>query len=155
MKTFRRQEHLMGNRFVLGVVGDKESKALEALQLAVDEIKRVEALFSTYQENSIINQINLKAGIEAVEVPEEVFQLIQRAQKISDLTDGAFDLTYGSLDKNFWNFNVKMKELPKPANAKEAVALINYKNIQLDAENRKVFLLEKGMRIGFGGIGKG
>lgn len=155
MKIFRRQEHLMGNRFVLGVVGDKESKALEALQLAVDEIKRVEALFSTYQENSIINQINLKAGIEAVEVPEEVFQLIKRAQKISDLTDGAFDLTYGSLDKNFWNFNVKMKELPKPANAKEAVALINYKNIQLDAENRKVFLLEKGMRIGFGGIGKG
>lgn len=155
MKIFRQQEHLMGNRFVLGVVGDKESKALEALQWAVDEIKRIESLFSTYQENSIINQVNNAAGEQAINVPEEVFHLIQRAQKISDLTDGAFDLTYGSLDKNLWNFNQHMKELPKPQNAQEAVALINYKNIELDAQTCSVFLKQKGMRMGFGGIGKG
>ncbi len=152
---FRRQEHLMGNRFALGVIGENESKAKEALDFAVEEIRRIESLFSTYQDTSITNQINEKAGIEPVEVPEEVYLLIQRAQKISDLTQGAFDLTYGSLDKNFWNFNQQMTQLPKADLAEKAVELINYKNIELDANARSVFLKKAGMRIGFGGIGKG
>ena len=155
MKIFRRQAHLMGNRFVLGVVGNNESKAEEALHLAVEEIKRIEALLSTYLENSIINQVNQMAGKQPVKVPQEVFQLIQRAQKISDLTDGAFDLSYGSLDKRFWNFDLKMTQLPNPTDAKASVELINFKNIELNLDNQSVFLKNVGMRIGFGGIGKG
>jgi len=155
MKIFRRQEHLMGNRFVLGVVGENENQAERALGLAVDEIKRIEMLLSTYQDNSVINEINRKAGLESVVVTDEVFQLIQRAQKISSLTDGAFDLTYGSLDKNFWNFNQQMTKLPDPVKAKESVALINYKHIELNAYEHSVFLGKAGVRIGFGGIGKG
>ncbi len=152
---FRRQEHLMGNRFVLGIVGENKNSAEEALQLAVDEIKRIESLFSTYQANSVINKVNQFAGIRPIQVPLEVFQLVQRAQKISDLTDGAFDLSYGSLDKDFWNFNQLMIQLPSPENAKEAVKLINYKNIELNANECSIYLKKKGMRIGFGGIGKG
>ncbi|MEY4383419.1 MAG: hypothetical protein RI995_961 [Bacteroidota bacterium] len=155
MRIFRRQELLMGNRFVLGVVGERDVKAEQALSLAVDEIKRIESLLSTYQDSSIINKINRKAGVEAIEVPEEVFQLIQRAQKISKLTDGAFDLTYGSLDKDFWNFNQQMTKLPNPSKAKAAVSLINYQHIELNANERSVYLNKKGVRIGFGGIGKG
>lgn len=155
MRIFRRQEHLMGNRFVLGVVGENEVKAESALNLAVEEIKRIESLFSTYQAASIINEINRNAGKEAVTVTDEVFQLIQRAEKISNLTDGAFDLTYGSLDKDFWNFNQQMISLPSPFDAKETVKLINYKNIEMNASKRSVFLKKEGMRIGFGGIGKG
>jgi thiamine biosynthesis lipoprotein len=48
-----------------------------------------------------------------------------------------------------------MKELPSPQVAKKMVRLINYRNIILDKEKGTVFLKEKGMRIGFGGIGKG
>lgn len=155
MRIFRRQELLMGNRFVLGVVGERDVKAEQALSLAVDEIKRIESLLSTYQDSSIINKINRKAGVEAIEVPDEVFQLIQRAQKISKLTDGAFDLTYGSLDKDFWNFNQQMTKLPDPRKAKAAVSLINYQHIELNANERSVYLNKKGVRIGFGGIGKG
>jgi thiamine biosynthesis lipoprotein len=145
----------MGNRFDLGVVGDDEVKANQALGKAIIEIKRIEALLSTYQSDSQINQVNEKAGISPVKVDEEVFNLVERAQRISELTQGAFDLSYGSLDKSFWNFDQNMKQLPSKELAKNAVHLINFKNIILNRANGTVFLVEKGMRIGFGGIGKG
>jgi len=155
MHLFQRNELLMGNRFDLGVVGDDEVKANQALEKAIIEIKRIEALLSTYQANSQINQVNAKAGISPVKVDEEVFNLVERAQRISELTQGAFDLSYGSLDKSLWNFDQNMKQLPSKELAKNAVHLINFKNILLDRANETIFLAKKGMRIGFGGIGKG
>ena len=155
MHLFQRNELLMGNRFDLGVIGDDEDKAQLALDNAIKEIKRIEALLSTYQVNSQVNQVNEMAGISPVKVDEEVFNLIERAQRISELTQGAFDLSYGSLDKSFWNFDQNMKQLPSKELAKNAVHLINFKNIILDRTSGTVFLVEKGMRIGFGGIGKG
>jgi len=155
MRLFQCNELLMGNRFDLGVVGDDEVKANQALEKVIIEIKRIEALLSTYQSDSQINQVNEKAGISPVKVDEEVFNLVERAQRISELTQGAFDLSYGSLDKSFWNFDQNMKQLPSKELAKNAVHLINFKNIILDRTSGTVFLVEKGMRIGFGGIGKG
>jgi len=155
MRLFQCAELLMGNRFDLGVVGDDEVKANQALEKAIIEIKRIEALLSTYQANSQINQVNAKAGISPVKVDEEVFNLVERAQRISELTQGAFDLSYGSLDKSLWNFDQNMKQLPSKELAKNAVHLINFKNILLDRANETIFLAKKGMRIGFGGIGKG
>ena len=155
MHLFQRNELLMGNRFDLGVVGDDEVKANQALDKAIIEIKRIEALLSTYQANSQINQVNSNAGISPVKVDEEVFNLVERAQRISELTQGAFDLSYGSLDKSLWNFDQNMKQLPSKELAKNAVHLINFKNILLDRANETIFLAKKGMRIGFGGIGKG
>jgi thiamine biosynthesis lipoprotein len=155
MQLFQRNELLMGNRFDLGVVGDDEAKANQALEKAIIEIKRIEALLSTYQSNSQINQVNAKAGISPVMVDEEVFNLVERAQRISELTQGAFDLSYGSLDKSLWNFDQNMKQLPSRELAENAVHLINFKNILLDRANETIFLAKKGMRIGFGGIGKG
>ncbi|MEI9935030.1 MAG: FAD:protein FMN transferase [Ferruginibacter sp.] len=90
-----------------------------------------------------------------MQVSEETFQLIERSIRISDITQGAFDITYGSVDKRLWNIDKNMKSLPDPKIAKKMVRLINYQNIILDHKNRTVFLKEKGMRIGFGGIGKG
>jgi thiamine biosynthesis lipoprotein len=155
MHLFQRNELLMGNRFDLGVVGDDEVKANQALEKSIIEIKRIEALLSTYQANSQINQVNSNAGIFPVKVDEEVFNLVERAQRISELTQGAFDLSYGSLDKSLWNFDQNMKQLPSKELAKNAVHLINFKNILLDRANETIFLAKKGMRIGFGGIGKG
>jgi thiamine biosynthesis lipoprotein len=68
---------------------------------------------------------------------------------------GAFDITYGSIDKRLWNFDQNMTSLPDPETAKKMVRLIDYRNIILDEQEQTVFLKEKGMRIGFGGIGKG
>ncbi|MFM6937532.1 MAG: FAD:protein FMN transferase, partial [Aquirufa sp.] len=155
MHLFQRTDLLMGNRFDLGVVAEHESDAKDGLTEAVLEIKRIEGLLTTFNESSQTFLINENAGIAPVEVDQEVYDLIARAQKISHLTQGAFDLSYGSLDKRFWNFDQQMTELPSPEKLAESVRLIDYQAIELNPENRTVFLRNKGMRIGFGGIGKG
>lgn len=155
LKEYKHVEKLMGNRFELTVVAEDEIWANEKIQLAVNEIRRIEKLFTTYDNNSQTNKINKNAGLEYVAVDKEVYGLIERSLKISSITDGAFDITYGSLDKRLWNFDKTMTALPDDETAKEMVKLINYKNVLLNKTDCSVMLKEKGMRIGFGGIGKG
>ena len=153
--VYKRAVRLMGNRFEISVVSHDESWANNRIDAAIAEISRIEKLLTTFDDNSQTNQINKNAGIQPVKVDEEVFDLIARSIKISWLTQGAFDITYGSIDKSLWNFDLNMKHLPNAETATSAVRLINYRNIMLDEINTTVLLKEKGMRIGFGGIGKG
>jgi thiamine biosynthesis lipoprotein len=146
---------LMGNAFEITVVAEDESWATAKISLAIAEIQRIESLLTTFNEDSQTNQINRQAGVAPVHVDREVFELIRRSIRISGVTDGAFDITYGSIDKRLWNFDRSMTSLPDEATAKSMVRLINYRHILLDEVDRTVMLKEKGMRIGFGGIGKG
>jgi len=145
----------MGNRFELSVVGIDEQWANEKIDIGIAEIQRIEKLLTTFSEDSETNQVNTNAGISPVIVSRETFNLIHRSLRISALTQGAFDISYGSVDKRLWNFDQQMTELPDKDTAKKMVRLINYKNILFDEDKCTVFLREKGMRIGFGGIGKG
>lgn len=155
LREFKEGHKLMGNMFELTVVSDREEFAYESIQKAVNEITRIEKLFTTFDDASQTNQINVQAGIAPVKVDKEVFNLIDRSIRISEITDGAFDISYGSIDKSLWNFDRTLRELPSLATAKAMVRLINYRNIELNRADHTVFLKEKGMRIGFGGIGKG
>lgn len=152
---FKKNIRLMGNQFEFTLIDENENNANETFEIAIQEIKRIETLLTTFSDTSITCKINENAGISAVSVDDEVFQLIKRCQFISKITQGAFDISYGSLDKRFWNFDLNMTSLPDPKMAKKAVELINYENIILDETHKTVFLKNKGMRIGFGGIGKG
>ncbi|MBP4138804.1 FAD:protein FMN transferase [Flavobacterium geliluteum] len=145
----------MGNNFTITVVAQNEKIGNENIQLAIEEIRRIEKLLTTYKEDSQTNLINQNAGIAPVKVDAEVFNLIERCLGISRITQGAFDISYGSIDKSLWNFDQSMTQLPDAETALKMVHLIDYRNIILDKENTTVFLKEKGMRIGFGGIGKG
>ena len=155
LTEYKKAEKLMGNMFEITVVAGDEIWAYEKIDIAVDEIKRIEKLFTTYSESSQTNLINKNAGVAPVKVDREVFELIKRSLKISSVTDGAFDITYGSADKSLWNFDKNMTSLPDETVAKKSVRLINYQNVLLDDDACTVMLKEKGMRIGFGGIGKG
>jgi thiamine biosynthesis lipoprotein len=154
-KVFRRALKLMGNRFEISVVGVDEEWAEARIDVAIEEIRRIERLLTTYDDNSETNLINRNAGCTPVKVSDETFQLIERSIRISRLTQGAFDITYGSVDRRLWNFDTQLNSLPDPATARKMVRLINYRNILLDKEKGTVLLKETGMRIGFGGIGKG
>ena len=155
MEKFSKSVKLMGNMFTITVVADDSVFADENIALAIAEISRIEALFTTFNNKSQTNIINENAGVKAVKVDDEVFNLIERSIGISKITQGAFDLTYGSIDKSLWNFDKAMTALPSASQALKMVHLINYNNIVLDQDYKTVFLKEKGMRIGFGGIGKG
>jgi len=145
----------MGNSFELSAVATDEQWANEKIDAGISEIQRIEKLLTTFNDNSETNIINANAGIKPVTVSRETFNLIKRSLRISSLTQGAFDISYGSVDKRLWNFDQQMTELPDKETAKKMVRLINYQNIILDDEACTVFLRQKGMRIGFGGIGKG
>jgi thiamine biosynthesis lipoprotein len=155
LAVYKRALRLMGNRFELSVVGDNETLAQAQIDAGIAEIGRIEKLFTTFADDSQTNRINQNAGIAPVQVDKEVFELVARSLRISAMTQGAFDITYGSVDKSLWNFDVNMKHLPDALTALNSVRLINYRNVILDAGNTTVYLKEKGMRIGFGGIGKG
>ena len=155
LSLYKQSMKLMGNHFEITVVADDEIWANEKIALGVTEIKRIEKLLTTYAEDSETNLINANAGVKPVRVSEEIILLIERALKISSVTQGAFDISYGSVDKSLWNFDITMKSLPSRDIARQSVRLINYKNIIINKESSTVLLKEKGMRIGFGGIGKG
>ena len=145
----------MGNRFELSVIADDADNANKCIDAAVLEIQRIEKLLTTFKDDSDTNRINAQAGISAVKVEREVVDLIMRSLKISHITQGSFDITYGSIDKRLWNFDQNMTSLPDKDTAKKMVRLINFRNIILNEEKCTIFLREEGMRIGFGGIGKG
>ena len=153
--VFRRGLKLMGNQFEFCVVAQDRAWAEARIDEAIAEVQRIEKLLTTYSDSSQTNLINAMAGLKPVVVDKEIFDLIERSLRISALTQGAFDITYGSIDKRLWNFDKNMTSLPDEQTAKAMVRLINFRNVILDRPNQTVFLKEKGMRIGFGGIGKG
>lgn len=151
----RKVLRLMGNRFEISAVAANADFAERCIDAAIAEISRIEALLTTYSPDSQTNQINAQAGVAPVVVDRDVFALIGRALNLSALTQGAFDITYGSIDKRLWNFDTTMTALPDRETARQSVRLINYRNVLLNEADSSVFLREKGMRLGFGGIGKG
>ena len=153
-KLYSESSILMGSSFEITVVAEDEDFAKESLAIAKKEIIRIENLISSWDQKSETSRINRNAGIAAVEVSKELFDLIFRAQQISKLSSGAFDLTFAAIDK-LWNFDGRESEMPNPDTLKASVFNIGYQLIELDEESLTVFLPKKGMKIGFGAIGKG
>lgn len=153
-EPYKRTLKLMGSRFDITVVAKDPVEGDEYINLAISEITRIEKLISSWDSNSQTSEINRNAGIKPVQVDIELFNLIQRAIGISKLTDGAFDISYASMDK-IWKFDGSMTYMPSEDAIKASVAKVGYQNIILDKEYHTVFLKLKGMKIGFGAIGKG
>lgn len=153
-QSYKRTLKLMGSRFEITVVTQDSLTANSYIDIAIDEIARIEKLISSWDENSQTSRINKFAGIKPVKVDAELFNLIERAIRISKLTDGAFDISYASMDR-IWKFDGSMTEMPSEEEINASVTKVGYNNIVLDKLNSTVFLKIKGMRIGFGAIGKG
>lgn len=153
-QMYRRTLKLMGTRFDISVVANDSLNAENYINLAVEEISRIEDLISSWDKNSQTSLINSNAGIKPVKVDAELFYLIKRSLTLSKLTDGAFDISYASMDK-IWKFDGSMQVMPSEKEIKASVAKVGYQNIILNEVDQTVFLKIKGMKIGFGAIGKG
>ena len=153
-QTVKRTLKLMGSRFEITVIANTKPEANGYIDLAVAEITRIEKLISSWDPASQTSEINRNAGIKSITVDEELYTLIGRSVELSKLTDGAFDISYASMDK-IWKFDGSMSEMPAEKDIAASVEKVGYKNIILDPENFTVFLKLPGMKIGFGAIGKG
>jgi thiamine biosynthesis lipoprotein len=148
---FRRPVRLLGIQFEISVVGNNPHWADERIDDAIAEINRVEKLFSTFSD-SAINEINRHAGIQPVKTNPEIFRLIDRSLQVSELTHGAFDITYLTSERDAGNFDTVSS---KTTGFKIAATNINYQSVTLDAKEQTVFLREKGMRLGCGAVVNG
>lgn len=153
-EKYTRTLKLMGSRFDITVVADNETQGNEYIDWAVEEITRVEKMISSWNEQSETSVIIRNAGKHPVKTDKELFDLIARAIKISELTNGAFDISYASMDK-IWKYDGSMTQLPSDEEIAKSVTKVGFRNIELDPEKQTVFLKKEGMRIGFGAIGKG
>ncbi len=145
---------LMGTRFELTATAIDKLTAERSVIDGIQEIKRIEALISSWQSTSQTSEINRNAGIKPVVVDSELYELIARSLKVSVLTQGAFDISFASMER-LYKFDKEEQELPSESTRMKAVGLIDYKSIIMDPNNRSVYLAKIGMKIGFGAIGKG
>ncbi|MCO5230586.1 MAG: FAD:protein FMN transferase [Chitinophagales bacterium] len=152
--TVKKVMVLMGSMFDITVIAEDSIKAEYYIQSAVDEMSRIEYLISDWKPQSQISEVNKNAEIRPVKVDKEVFDLTQRAIQFSIASDGAFDISFASMDK-IWKFDGEMEQLPDAATIQKAKEKIGYQNIILNSEESTIFLKLPGMKIGFGATGKG
>ncbi len=153
-QIYKRSFALMGSDFSITVIAKDSSEAQSYIDLGINEISRIEKLISSWDGNSQTSKINTNAGLKPVKIDKELFDLIDRSLMISKLTEGAFDISYASMDR-IWKFDGSMKKIPTADRIKASVSKVGYRNIILDKEKQTVFLKLKKMKIGFGAIGKG
>lgn len=152
--THKRELTMLGSPFEMIVVADDIPQADVYIDMAVAEVSRLENLISDWIPTTPISEVNRNAGVKAVIVPQEVFDLVQRSIKVSKLTSGAFDITYASMDK-IWKFDGSMKKMPSEDEIRNSVAKVGYQNIVLNPKDHSIFLKNEGMKLGLGGIGQG
>src|SRR5690606_10009841 len=153
-QEFQKQTMRMGSVVGFVVVGNDSVQAEKYFQLVTKEIERIEDLISEWRPHTQISQVNQNAGVRPVQVDREVFELTKRAMHYSELTEGAFDVSIAALDK-VWLFDGSMERLPPWDVIRNSVQHVGYQYIMLDSVNSTIFLEKKGMKIGFGSIGKG
>lgn len=144
----------MGKHFAFTAVAENEDIAQQAIAAGIAEIERIDALIAFDKPTSYTHQINQQAGIAPVKVDQEVFDLLQCTRVVSKKSNGAFDISFASIER-IWKFDGSMTALPDPNLVERSVEKINWKKIILNKNQQTVYLKEKGMEINFGGINKG
>jgi len=145
---------LMGTMVEITIVSLDEAKAKRGMDEAFGEIRRIEALMSYHLPESEISRINSAPAGQKVKVSEELYHLLQHAQTISELTGGAFDITFAPLWQ-LWGLCAKEGRLPSPEELRDAKALVDFRKLKLFEATCEVELGKPGMKVNLGGIGKG
>ncbi|RZK11024.1 MAG: FAD:protein FMN transferase, partial [Flavobacterium sp.] len=145
---------LMGSRFDITIVAKDVPTAEAYIDSSIIEISRIENLISDWIPESQVSEINKNAGIKAVKVDAELIELTKRAIQFSEMTKGAFDISFAAADR-IWKFDGSMTSVPSAEVISESVKKIGYKNIIINEKESTIFLKFPGMKIGFGATGKG
>lgn len=149
-----RDAFLMGGRFDITLVAGDSLTAERNIDTVIAEIARIEYLISDWKPESQVSMVNNNAGLKPVKVDKELLELTERALRISQITKGAFDISFAAMEK-IWRFDGSMTTMPSRKAVKKAVAKVGYRNIIVNRDSSTIFLKIKGMRIGFGALGEG
>lgn len=142
----------MGTVVEIAAEGADEATVRAALTAAWREMARLIDMMSHYDPASVVSAINDNAGVKPVPVPPELMAVLTAAQRLSKRSQGAFDVTVGSL--RGWRFRPDDPRLPSREEIAAWLPKVDYRKLVLDPRAGTAFLAERGMRIDPGGIAK-
>jgi FAD:protein FMN transferase len=154
LTRFTSTEPHMGTKFKIILYAPDQATADAASQAAFARIAALDGIMSDYRPTSELMRLCQKAGGDPVPVSEELFFVLSRAEEVSRLSDGAFDVSIGPVVK-LWRRARRTERLPDPDDLSRALALVGYDKVRLDPKARTVRLLKPGMQLDLGGIAKG
>jgi thiamine biosynthesis lipoprotein len=129
-----------------------KSTSKEMIFLVQEEMHRIDQAMSPYKQTSELSLVNNKAGTEAVVITTELFDLLNESQKIAEMSDGAFDITYASIG---YQYDYRQKQRPDQTSIESALKAIDYHTVILDGKNSAVRFSQPDVKIDLGGIAKG
>lgn len=145
----------MGSDFSIVLYADSEKTANHGFAAAFARIAELDAIMSDYRAESELSLLSAGSPhAQPVALSDDLFDILQRAQVVSEATDGAFDVTVGPLTK-LWRRSRRQKTLPPPDAIAEARAATGFRSLKLDASGRTAQLLHPHMRLDLGGIAQG
>ena len=148
----RDEAAIMGTAVNVELWHDDEQQGRSLIDAAMDEMRRIDRLMSSYKADSQLSHVNAEAATQAVIVSNELFSLIEQALRYSDITHGAFDITYASAGQ-YYDYRSGRK--PDDQQLAEALPAISYRHVILDKTHSSVRFTQPGVRIDLGGIAKG
>ncbi len=143
---------IMGTRITVELWADDKDKADPAIDAVLDEMRHIDDSMSTYKPESEVSQVNAKAADGPMPITKELFDLLVTAKQYSEITDGAFDITYASVG---YMYDFRKHVRPDEVQIARALPAVNYRHVLLDAKKQTVQFSQKGVRIDLGGIAKG
>ncbi len=148
----KEEADIMGTRIVVELYHDDPAVARQGVDSVLSEMHRIDAAMSPFIDSSELSRINRDAAKQAVPVSPELFDLLQRSKQVSELTDGAFDITFASVG---FLYDYRKGIRPDDRQRSQATTLINFRQLDLDPAGSTVHFKQPGMRIDLGGIAKG
>ena len=153
MPKLYQNEYILVGTFVKITSPDKR-----AAKIVFDVFTKHEKYYNIYDDDSVLSNVNKLAGQEAVIVGEDAFELFKLAKQAYLITEGVFDVSAGALI-NFWKSKISrqsiVKELPSKEELDQYKGLIGFDNVELNDQNKSVFIKKSGVMLDLGGIAKG
>lgn len=146
------RQNIMGTVVDVEVWHEESSIALSAIEKVFEEMHRIDRHFSPHKSDSQLSYVNQYAAAEDVSLDAETFFILSKAQQISILTKGAFDVTFASVGF-LYDFRNRIK--PTFKQRAQSLSAINYRHVQLKEDLKSVRFLNSAVKIDLGGIAKG
>lgn len=149
---FSREEAIMGTSVTVELWLDEKQQADHLINAVMQEMRRIDASMSPYIASSELSKLNANAANQAVTVSKELFDIVERSHYFSELSHGAFDITFASVGHRY-DYRHRIK--PSDNEISRLLPLIDYHFLQLDQNARTIRYAKPGVVIDLGGIAKG
>jgi len=148
----QRDDAIMGTSIHVELWQDNADQANRLIDAVMAEMKHIDDTMSPYIKTSELYRINALASTKPQVISQELFDLIKQSIAISELSGGAFDITYASVG---YLYNYREHKKPSAEQIDSLLPAINYRWIKLDAATHSIFFTHANVKIDLGGIAKG